>query len=85
MALSVGLDWREFHTPPVDGGLRDQPISLMRAMRIALNTYDAIQAYRNAPQYSVEANNQYFERNPQIMKTMQEIWKLQEDSQVEEG
>lgn len=85
MALSVGLDWREFHTPPVAGGLRDQPISLMRAMRIALNTYDAIQAYRNAPQYSAEANSQYFERNPQIMKTMQLIWKLQEDSQVEEG
>ncbi|MBN8654388.1 MAG: hypothetical protein J0M11_01535 [Anaerolineae bacterium] len=54
-------------------------------MRIALNTYDAIQAYRNAPQYSAEANSQYFERNPQIMKTMQLIWKLQEDNQVEEG
>jgi hypothetical protein len=85
LALSIGLDWREFHTPPVAGGLRDQPISLMRAMRTALNTYDAIQAYRNAPQYSTEANSQYFERNPQIMKTMQLIWKLQEEEQVKKG
>ncbi len=70
----------QFHTPPVAGGLRDQPIQLMKEIRLALMTYNTISAYRHAQGWlSDERFIKFCNTNPEIMKFMQEVWKLQED------
>lgn len=67
------------HTPPVSGGLRDQPMHLMKHLRLALTVYDVIQAYRGAEALGVDAFSRFCARNPRVMTTMQTIWDLQDE------
>ena len=66
------------HTPPVAGGLRDQPLRLMKEIRLALNVYDAIQSYRFAEGLSSEGFSRFSSQYPGVMRMMQTIWELQE-------
>jgi hypothetical protein len=86
-ALTIGLDWQEFHTPPCAGGLRDQPIQLMKEIRLTLTTYNTINAYRRAQaQLSDEGFTKFCNSNRPMMKFMEEVWKLQEeDSNATDG
>lgn len=79
-ALSVGLDWLDFSTPPYAGGLTDQPIQLLKEIRLTLKTYNAIQAYRTAKaQLSDEGFIKFCNANSDIMKFMEFVWSLQAD------
>jgi len=74
------LDWQNFHTPPIAGGMFDQPIQLMKEIRLALMAYNTINAYRSAQkQLSDEDSTKFFNANPDVMKFMEEVWKLQSD------
>lgn len=81
-ALIIGLDWQNFHTPPVAGGLRDQPIQLTKEIRLALMTYNTISVYRSGQkQLSDENFIKFCNADPDMMRLMAEVWKLQEDKQ----
>lgn len=83
-ALSLGLDWLKFHTPPYRGGLADQPMHLMRQIRTAVSTYEAINSYRTASSsLSAESFMKYCDQNPQMMTFMQQVWALQEEANKE--
>lgn len=76
------MDWVQFHTPPVSGGLRDQPIQLMKDIHLALTTYNYINAYRQAQnQLSSEGFIKFCNAYPDLMKFMEAVWKLQEEKQ----
>jgi hypothetical protein len=84
-ALSIGLDWLEFQTPPYAGGLVDQPMHLMRNIRTALSTYQTINAYRTASaSLNAESFSKYCNQNPQMMKLMQQVWDLQDEANNKE-
>ena len=83
-ALTLGLDWLEFHVPPVAGGHYDQPIRLMRQIRTALQTYKAITAYRSAQQMSAESFTKFCSANSDIVKFMSEIWAMQDEAEKEQ-
>jgi len=77
-ALQLGLDWLAFHTPPYAGGLADQPMQLLRAIRSAVNTYHAINAYKDAHTVlSGESLSKWYAANRNIMKFMEYVWSLQ--------
>ena len=78
-ALQIGLDWERFHLPPFAGGLVDQPIRLMKQIRLALNAYHAIQSYRSAQaSLSADSAQRFYSANPELMKFMQYVWSLQD-------
>jgi hypothetical protein len=78
------LDWLEFHTAPYAGGLADQPIRLMRQIRTAIATYQAINAYRTASSsLNAESFAKYCNQNPQMMTFMQQVWELQDKANKE--
>lgn len=79
-ALSIGLDWLNFHTPPVAGGLQDQPIQLTKEIRLALMTYNTISTYRQAQRsLSDKSFTEFCNAEIDMMNFMIEVWKLQED------
>ena len=75
--LSIAFECLKFNTLPRAGGLRDQPQLLMRRMKIALNTYESVRAFRGAQDMKAEAFSKWQSANPKIVKFMQYIWKLQ--------
>lgn len=82
-ALSIGLDWREFHTPPCAGGMRDQPVKLLNEIRLALSTYDAINAWRQAQnQLNADGFQSFCSSNPRLVDFMQRLWALQDELDV---
>jgi hypothetical protein len=78
-ALLIGLDWKSFHTPPYAGGLADQPIRLMKDIRLALHTYNSIQSWREAQNnLNAKAFEKFCSSRPELVRFMQDIWFLQE-------
>jgi len=54
----------------------------MKEIRTALEAYNTITAYRSAQKrLSDDAFVKFCNGNPQLMKFMEEIWKLQEEDQ----
>jgi hypothetical protein len=78
--LQIGLDWIKYHTPPYDGGLRDQPIRLMRNIRNAVNAYNSINSWKNAQNLTPEAEQKFLSANQKLVKFMEYVWSLQDDS-----
>ena len=77
-ALRIGFDWSEYHTPPVAGGLIDQPIGLLRDIRTAVNTYHALRAWREA-EASLQgpAFDKWCALNSKTIEFVNYVWTLQ--------
>lgn len=75
--LLIGFDWLKFNTPPHAGGLHDQPMLLMHRMKIALNVYETVKAYRQAQDINTEAFSKWQSANPKVIRLMEYIWNLQ--------
>ena len=74
--LIIGLDWRNFGTPYVAGGLRDQPIRLYRAVKEALYYYDAFSVWMNKPDLkTAEQMSAWNKRNADIVKLVNRVIK----------
>ncbi len=79
--LVLGLDWIRFNTPPYSGGLRDQPMRMMRTIRYLLNVHNSINAWKEANAYlGVEALSKWMGANSDIVKFMTFIWSLEEQN-----
>jgi hypothetical protein len=77
------LDWLRFHTPPVAGGLADQPLHLMREIRTAVAVYENIHAWRSAEaNLSPDGFSKFCSAHPDLVSFMSEIWTLQEETTV---
>lgn len=77
-ALLIGFDWQRFHLAPRAGGLHDQPLLLLHQIRLTLNVYDAVKAYREANNIlKGEALSKWFSTNGKIVRLLEYIWKLQ--------
>ena len=50
---------------------------LMHRMKIALNTYETVKAYRAAQDLPPDAYGRWSSRNSRTVKFMEYIWKLQ--------
>jgi len=72
--LIVGLDWQRFNTPYRAGGLEDQPILMLRRMKIALAVYNAVTAwiYKYTP--TSESEKYWYFMHAEDMKILQRIW-----------
>ncbi len=80
-ALRIGLDWQNFHTPPYAGGLTDQPMRLLREVRVAINAYNAVSAWRNAQhQLGGEALAKFYSMNSDLVEFMDYVWSLQDNA-----
>lgn len=44
--VELALDCERFRALPVGGGVLDQPAGLLRKMRMVLNVYNAVRAYK---------------------------------------
>lgn len=78
--LSLGLDWTRFNTPPLAGGLKDQPIRMFRTIKALLNTHNAIKAYRDAnARLSGDALNKWLAANMEIVDFMMVVWSMEDD------
>lgn len=77
-ALQIGLDWKTYHTPPYAGGLADQPMQLLRDVRSAVYTYNAISSWRDAQQLSAERLQAFYATHGDLVKFMEYVWSLQE-------
>jgi hypothetical protein len=75
--LQTAFDWLRFNTPLRAGGLQDQPLLLMHRMKIALNTYETVRAWRSAQTLPGDALGKWTGANPKIVKFMEYIWSLQ--------
>lgn len=85
-ALVIGLDWIQFHTPPYMVGLQDQPIRLMKEIRLTLSTFNSINAWRNAERnMKLDGFMQFCNANPDLVKFMRELWQAQEERDLEQG
>lgn len=76
----LGLDWTRFSTPPYSGGLRDQPIRMMRTIRYLLSVHHSIRAWQEANAYlGVDALSTWMGANSETVEFMSFIWSLEED------
>lgn len=80
------MDWQAFHTPPYAGGLADQPIRLMKDIRLALHAYNSIQSWRDAQsRLKPDVFSKFCSSRPELVEFMQKVWALQEESQAKEN
>jgi hypothetical protein len=77
--LTLGLDWQRFNTPPYAGGLRDQPIRMLRTIRYLLNVYNSVRNWKEANTYlGAEALTKWMNANSDLIKFMTFIWSLED-------
>ena len=84
-ALLIGLDWLQFQIPICAGGMRDQPIALMRNMRYALSVYQSLKAWRDAQSLSAESLSKFYSANQDLVSFMSDVWALQEERDQKES
>jgi hypothetical protein len=81
VALQLGLDWKEYKTPPCAGGLFDQPLELLKQIRLAMSTHASITAWRQAQNVmSAESFTKFCSAHPDLVTFMQMVWSLQEET-----
>lgn len=80
------MDWLEFHTPPYSGGLLDQPIRLMKEIRLCLDTYQNITTWRSAQNsLNAEAFSKFCSAHSDLVRFMEYVWSEQDKAREREA
>ena len=75
--LQIGLDWLNFHTPYIFGGLRDQPIRLFRRMKRAVRVHEAVIAWKFKFTPTAASEKYWYAVHADDMKILHFIWNQQ--------
>lgn len=71
--LIIGLDWLRFSTPYRAGGLQDQPLHLLRRMKIALTVCSAVNEWKYKYTPTPESERYWYFMHVETMKIVHKI------------
>jgi hypothetical protein len=81
-ALQIGMDWMKFHVAPCAGGMRDQPLHLLREIRQALAVYQTLETWKAVGRMSADRYSAFCSAHPEVLVFMQELWAAQEEREA---
>jgi len=85
--LPLKLEWdaRRYHALPHAGGLRDQPMRLLRDMRVCGNVYDALRIVDRASKSTGTAWVRLQHEQPQVWRIFGHVLELRKQQRESHG